>query len=394
MKSAIPIKSQPRRGAVAMLLPLVLTVLVGVGALALNLTWLSSHQTQLRQASEAAALAGAAQLLDPAPDATPSAPDPAAAARVAAATVQAKAFFAANSAATLQTTSGNPDIVAGWSDDPTVPHGLVTPWTGVGPVNALSVRGIRRRNLGQGVLLWFGGLLGHKDAEPAAAATASMDQRICGFRPVGVVNVPMVPLLVAPTDQWPSSVPGTATGLPDHYAVAPRTGTVGAGPDGVAEIALHVAVPGDSLPPGEANARWLALPAAPVDFASVGRQIAQGLSAGDLAAAGGELVLDPDDTVLSAADSAPNASETAALRTALLAIRGQKRIWPIGNLVTVGDETSCQVTGFVAGCVVDCTFDGESLDIVVQACTIQTCTGVLRSGMARNPWIGKLILNE
>jgi Flp pilus assembly protein TadG len=60
MKSAITIKSRSRRGAVAILFPVVLTVLVAVGALALNLTWLSSHQAQLRQACEAGALAGAA----------------------------------------------------------------------------------------------------------------------------------------------------------------------------------------------------------------------------------------------------------------------------------------------------------------------------------------------
>jgi hypothetical protein len=51
------------------------------------------------------------------------------------------------------------------------------------------------------------------------------------------------------------------------------------------------------------------------------------------------------------------------------------------------------VTGFAAGSVVDCSRNGNMMSIVVQACTIQTCTGLLRNGMARNPWIGKLILN-
>jgi hypothetical protein len=242
--------------------------------------------------------------------------------------------------------------------------------------------------------MWFGGLLGHKDAEPSAAATASMDQRICGFRPVGAVNVPMVPLLVAQTDEWPSSVPGTAAGLPDNYSVAPRTGAVSAGPDGVAEIVLHVSTAAGALPPAEANACWLSLSAAPGDFTSAAQQIARGLGADDLAAIGGELVLGPDGTLELPAASAPDAAEATALRAALLAIRGQKRIWPVGSVLTVGGEPSCQVTGFVAGCVVNCFVDGQSLDIVVQACTIPTCTGVLRSGIARNPWIGKLILNE
>ena len=66
----------------------------------------------------------------------------------------------------------------------------------------------------------------------------------------------------------------------------------------------------------------------------------------------------------------------------------------MGSLVTVGSQPVCQVTGFVGGCVVDCSRTADCLIIVVQACTIQTCTGLLRSGTARNPWIGKLILNE
>ena len=86
--------------------------------------------------------------------------------------------------------------------------------------------------------------------------------------------------------------------------------------------------------------------------------------------------------------------QAAALEQALLAIRGQKKIWPIGNLVTADNQTSCQVTGFVAGCVVDCQLDDDYLTIVVQACALQTCTGLMRSGTARNPWIGKLIMHE
>ena len=75
-------RSGARQGVVTVLLLVSLVLLLGFGALALNLAWLTSHQVQLRQACESSALAGAAQLLDPAPGAASSVPDPAAAARV------------------------------------------------------------------------------------------------------------------------------------------------------------------------------------------------------------------------------------------------------------------------------------------------------------------------
>jgi hypothetical protein len=394
--------SEARRGAMALLVLGALVVLLGVGSLALNLTWLTSHQVQLRQACEAAALAGAVQLLDPAPGISPSTSDPAAATRVALATEQARTFFAPNSSAVLQLTGINPDLVAGWREDPTMPRnpttpqnpalpqdpalpqGYFTPWTGAGPVNSLLVRGVRRRSDGRAVTVWFGNFFGIGHAEPAAAAIASIDQRIYGFRPVDFVAVPMAPLLAPSTIQWPSGGPGTAGTLPDNYSVAPRTGAVTSGPDGVAEITLQT--------PGAGS--WLALPTATTDFTLLATQVRDGLKSSDLSGMGGQLALGPDGTLLIPPAAAPVAAQTDALQAALLAIRGQKRIWPIGTLVTVGGQTLCQVTGFVAGCVVDCSGNANSLTIVVQACTIQTCTGLLRSGTTRNPWIGKLILNE
>ena len=231
-----------RRGAMAILLLVGLVVFLGLGAVALNLTWLTSHKVELRRACEAAALAGAAQLLDPSAGTASSATDAATAARVLTATGQAGTFFAANSPAILQTTGVDPDVVAGWCEDPTSPHALFLPWTGTGPVNSLFVRGVRRRSNGQAVVLWFGHLFGVGSAEPGAAAMATMDQRIYGFRPLDLVPVPMVPLLVPATSQWPSGGAGTAGSLPDNYSVAPRTGAVGAGADGVAEITLLCAL--------------------------------------------------------------------------------------------------------------------------------------------------------
>jgi hypothetical protein len=377
-----------------MLLLLSLGALLGIAALALNLAWLTSHQIQLRHACEAAALAGAAELLDPTPAVSDHETDQAAADRVAAATSRAREFFAPNSPAVLQTSGVDPDVLAGWVEDPSSPHAIFTRWTGVGSVNSLSVRGVRRRSYGQAVVLWFGGLFGMRNAEPAAAATATMDQRVYGFRPVKFVSVPMVPLLVFSAVQWPSCAAGAEDGLPDNYSIDPRTGEVIAEPDGISEITLRVPLAGGSLPSGQAGASWLTMGPGATDFNALARQVSQGLAASDLAAIGGQFAFGQGETLSIPAASAPAAGPAGALQDVLLGIRGQKRIWPIGSVMTQGGHPVCLVTGFVAGCVADCSLDGNCLTIVVQACTIQTCTALLRSGTPRNPWIGKLILNE
>jgi hypothetical protein len=390
-----PRKAPNRTGAVALLLLASLAVLLGVVSMAINLSWLTSHQVQLRNACQSAALAGAAELLDPAPQEDSTEPDPAAAVRAANAIQRANLFFTSNTNTVLQTSGDDPDVLPGWSADPTMPLGTIAPWNGEGPVNALSVRGVRRRSNGQAVVLWFGNLFGVNDAEPAAVAAASMDQRIYGFRPLEYVNVPMTPLLVLPAgDQWPPSVAGAMNGFTDNYSVDPRTGDVAEGPDGVGEITLRLPAADGPLPAGQAYAVWISLGGETADFSSIEQQVGRGLTLGDLASLGGQFALGGDGTLAVSAAPAADASQVAALQAALLSIRGKKRIWPIGAPDTAGGESVYRATGFVAGCVVDCRLESGSLSIVVQGCTIQTCTGLLRSGMARNPWIGKLILNE
>lgn len=383
-----------RRGAMGILLLIGMAILFGMGALALNLSWLTSHKVKLRHASEAGALAGAAQLLDPFAGTISPASAAATAARTVTASGQAATFFAANSPAILQTTGADPDVVPGWCEDPTLPSASFTPWTGTGPVDALFVRGAERRSAGQAVILWFGRLFGVGSAEPAAAAVATMDQRIYGFRPLEMVPVPVMPLVVPDTSLWPNGGPGTAGSLPDNYSVAPRTGAVSAGADGVAEITLFAPLAGGSAPSGQVASNWFWSAAMPMDFPWLALQITQGFEAADLMGVGGELALGSNGTLLLPLAPTPNAEQADTLLASLMAIRGQKRIWPQGSVVTVGGQSQCQVTGFVGGCVVNCSRDAGCLTVIVQACTIQTCTGLLRSGMARNPWIGKLILNE
>jgi hypothetical protein len=372
-----------------------LVVFIGVGALALNWTWMSSHQFHLQRACEAAVLAGAAELLDPTAGTTPPLPDTAAQARIAAATERARTFFTPNSNTILQTTGPDSDIVAGWCETPTEPRAIVKRWAGTGPVNSVSVRAVRRRSNNQAIVMWFGNLFGQSDAEPAAAATASMDQRIYGFRPLEYLAIPMVPLMVSTGTLWPSGGVGVAAGMADNYTVAPRTGAVSAGPDQIGEITIYTPLQGGTTPPNQALGTWIRFPNLANDYILLAGQIQLGIDDAELHTMGGQLALAPTNNILNIpAVNAPTVSQADPLVAALLAIRGKKRIWPIGNLVAGVDGPTCQITGFVAGRVVNCSRDNAAIAIVVQGCTLQTATGLLRNNMARNPWIGKIILNQ
>jgi hypothetical protein len=371
-----------------------LVVLVGALALALNLSWLSAQRLALQQACEAAALAGAAELLDPG-----SGTADAAAARVAAAGQQAATFFNANSNTVLQTAGPDPDVVAGWVEDPTQPGGTFSAWCGTGPVNSLVVRGVRRRSAGQAVALWFGRLLGVPNAEPAAAVRASIDQQVYGFRADGPALVPLVPLLVDATNAWPPAVCGSQPAGQDLFSVDPRTGAVTSGPDGLAEITLAICGASGS---GGQTAAWLSLSGTASDFALLEQQISDGLAPSDLAAWGGNFALAGGTPLSVCQAAAPNTAQAAALQAALLAIRGQKRIFPVGTLSTsgaggggnAGTVSMGQVTGFVAGCVVDCTLNEDAMTLVVETCTIETSTALVAAGWPDNPWIGKVVLGE
>ena len=409
-------KSGRRRGAMTLLLLFALPILLGSVALAVNLAWLSCHQVRLRQACQSAALAGAAELMDPAPLDAPPAPgsvavatspaaDPATAARIVLAQQQAMAFAARNGVSlqinpnSAAASNAGEDVIAGWVDDPSSPGSLLTPWTGTEPVNSLLVRAVRRRSRGDAVTLWLGGLFGTVDAEPAAAARASIDQRVYGFRPAGHVRVPLVPLLVFSQSRWPLSIPEAEPGVEDRYSVDPRTGEVRQGTDGIGEITLRIRCAAGASPTeqesGERNACWLSLAGATADSSLLAQQVTQGLTSGDLAALGGGFTMGDNGQLPLAAAPPPDCGQMVALRQALLAIRGQKRIWPLGTFLASGNQRMCRVEGFAAGCVADCLMETEScLAIVVQPCLLETCTALVSNGKARNPWIGKLILSE
>jgi len=380
-------------------------------ALALNSASLSTHRVQLQAACEAAALAGAAELMDPGHlYADGSSGYPSAAQRVARARERAARFAAHNGVAgkplllaANETNDVHGDLLVGWVEDPTSLDSPLVPWTGTGPVNSLRVQATRSHLRGNPVAMWFGRILGASDTDIVATARATVDQRVYGFRPMGHVRVPLVPMAIlcfdgadVQTSQTPKPV---APGSADRFTVDPLSGHVRRGRDGIAEIELRVCLVAESPTDSAAragNASLLSLNGRGLDFALLQEQIARGLTAEDLENLGGELALDHDGRRRLAGIELWNTGQLNKLGRALLDVRGQKRIWPTGRRGSDwGNSAACEIEGFLAGSVVDAYLETDScLTIVVQPCLLQTCTALVGTGRDHNPWIGKLVLDR
>jgi hypothetical protein len=399
-------------------------VLFGFAALAIDLAMVQYARQELQIGVDAAALAGAAALMEAAPP--PSWADGgrrevirgesnfmARQRQVAAARDEATRYAARNpvlyrpiSLATNRRNFRDGDVNIGWVEDPRDLACEMTPPNGAGPVNSVSVRGAQTRHRGNPVSLWFGRAVGFAHMDVLAAARATVDQRLYGFRPLGTVQAPLVPVLVECTDaelaqhgrnNWPRPIAGRREDN-DRFSVDVRSGDIQLGSDGIPEFTMLIGRSKWNKSRAETRrgiARVLMIDGEQSDDARIQRQILSGLNTDDLVSFGGQFAL-TEEGRLGVTEAAVNTLQLAELRQSLLAIRGQKRAWPLGarSPDSTGD-TQCEVTGFAAGCVIDCRQESNSsLAIVVQPCWLQTCTALTRQGEERNPWIGKLMMTR
>jgi len=387
-------QTRDRRGAVVGLLLLALVFLSGFAALAVNVAKLQHVQTQLRTACRAAALAGAAELLDEgglygAPTQTDDVWSAREAARLYASrnTIEGRPLV-------LDTNLKNDpqgDLVVGWYDPAgPVDRPLQLP-TGPGPheVNTLRVTARMGRNVADRVTLWFGGLVGLTSFDIAAQAQASVDRRIVGFKPEPGVKVPLVPL-VADYAAWCAAATTAADSeVNDLYFVNPFNESVTAGADGIPELTL---ICGNTTSTSGVPCAPLALwNSSNLSYASSVR-CREGLSADDLGDYGGELVVRNGECPVSVERTVPE-----DLPYGLMEIVGRPRAWALGE---ANSESTgmINVIGFGAARVVAVrpveNSPENAWEIVVQPTTLVSSQAVAMPGAVTNPWIAKLELTQ
>ncbi|MEX0716295.1 MAG: hypothetical protein WD066_06910 [Planctomycetaceae bacterium] len=275
---------------IALIVAISLVVVMGTVALALDRLWLDSADVELRTASEAAALAAAAAILDDSLLETEVRwPERLEAARRRAADVAAENLVAGTPLALDTAIEG--DVVFGRLvfDEAELRTRFVQ--ADHAPTTVV-VTGRRMRSRNNPVGLFLSGASGVGEADVVASAEATWDDHVLGVRALENVPVPALPLAIlardpagARDDTWEKRIAQRGGG--DRFSFDPATGQVVEQPDGIPEIILRT-----KTSDGDADEANVVL----IDVGSglrsdrLAEQIARGLAAEHLAGFGGELL--------------------------------------------------------------------------------------------------------
>lgn len=419
-----------RRGFSSGLLIATCVFLAGFIALGLNTARLLCVRAELYAACEAAALAGAAELMDENEIfGKPENRDDILMAREAARLAGLRNFVDGREFRLDPNHSNVPTghVVVG-NVEPLgpvgMPLGIPPDVDNPGAVNTLRVTGRLSQNTFNKISLWLGGLTGVTTADPACAVQATLDQRVVGFRPERGVKVPVVPLIAEYQAWLDQSKVTPAAGINDNFGFDPISGQVTTGPDGIPELVFVCGPPqaasatmdeqadaadsttegadkestdDEASVPPQGEPGWCVVPdlfnELNIDYAWPVR-CREGLSRGDLSAYGGEFVLYGPTLTMAVLPTMPG-----ELAYGLMYIIGSTRAWPLADEVSTSSEIpSCQVVGFAAGRIMTVrrTPDTQNTtwEIVVQPTTLVSSQAVTGSAAPRNPWIGKLELTQ
>jgi hypothetical protein len=219
---------------------------------------------------------------------------------------------------------------------------------------------------GNPLRLFLAPLIGKGDIE--VSTTAYLARNVVGFEPTATANVPMVPLLLNaddPDNGWYAQATArTSAQHNDRYAVT-ATGEIYDEQDDVPELVFKLPQSAWTLALGDdRTSNWSTL-------------ASQGLG-------------DQEIAQLAAPLAPPTAMDEQALMQALAALKGTKRVWPLGAKNSQG---SLELTGFAAGQVVECYINEQAeIELIIQPCVLTTETAILGDGVGENPWIGKLVM--
>ncbi|HEY8505688.1 MAG TPA: pilus assembly protein TadG-related protein [Gemmataceae bacterium] len=337
---------------------LLMVPLMAMVVFAVDLGYIKAVQVEVQNAADAAALAGAAELMnrdwlrgmspyDADDDGNEDTFfDPVRGA--------AQAFGAANRAGgapmTLDRNDSNSpggDIVIGRIDrpsDPTCPM-VFDKY----PYNSVRVRA-RRTEARNGALdLFFAPVLGVGEIGLQAFSTATLEDAIGGFRitETGPQTSRLLPFALE-ISYWNDVIAGNG---PDLYGYDPETGEVTLAGDGIKEARLF---PSRGVAPG--NFATIDIGGNNNSNADIKRQILHGPNKADFDQLGGQLALGPSGTLQLPGDT----GVSAGFESELQGIIGQKRILPLYRAPVVGSGNNALFTivGFAGVVITDVNLNG------------------------------------
>jgi Flp pilus assembly protein TadG len=329
-------KSFQRRGAAAVTVVIMLTVLVGFAALTVDMGMLYNTRGDLQRTADSAALASAQALMDQNRlKGTSELYGVFAKSRT-----EASAYAAENPVYGVHAPSlDSNDVSVGYFSDPSSGTEAMD-YSDPTRYNAVRVK-VRRDTTANGaVQLLFARIFGRTTTEVTAEAAAAFMDGVDGYRATDDTgNADLLPLALR-TTSWTDLLEETVT-AGDNYSYDPVTGLVSDGADGIPELNLYPGSGAGQLPPGNFGTVDIGPP--DNSTADLSRQIRYGVSPDDLDYFGGELRFGPDGTLQLNGDT----GLSAAIKDDLEAILGLPRAIPLFSHVNgPGNNAMFTIVGF------------------------------------------------
>ncbi len=337
-----------RRGASLVVLAAFMVPLLAMVAFAIDVGYLLTARTQLQASADAAAMAGAWELVDT----TALSGQPSTSVVASNARTKAAEFAGYNRVACdaplVDANAGNSssgDIVLGNLANLTDPS-LAINTVGT-PVNAVQVTVRRNASRNGEIRLFFAPLLGINTVPLEAQATAALSTNsIKGFRaPADGTNLELLPYALD-EETWNS----LQTAGSDDWRWDDAARTISGGADGIKEVNLF---PQGTGSPG--NRGTVDIGSSNNSTADLARQIVYGISASDLAHHGGSLQFNAQGNLYLNGDT----GISAGVKDELASIRGKPRAIPVFRSVTgPGNNATYTIVKFVGIRILDVKLTG------------------------------------
>jgi Flp pilus assembly protein TadG len=364
----LPTLSPDRRaGAVVPMVAILIVFLMGMVAFAVDIGYIAVVQKELQNAADAAALAGASQLLDR--GALKGNPNMSATASKARDVAQQFSAYNKGGGVSLALSRNNSndlggDVVCGYISTPTNLNSSLD--NQAQKYNSVRVRPRRTAAQNGSLGLFFGPILGRSTQDVSGTATATYEDGITGFKMArsGVSTSKLLPFAIK-VDIWNAAVSGSG---PDEWSYNPVTGAYAPGSDGIKEMNLY---PTKGTTPG--NFGTVDLGDTNNSNADTTRQVLYGPNQSDFDKMGGQIALGPDGTLILQGDT----GISAGFKDELASIRGQKRIIPIYSQVTgQGNNTYFTIVGFGGIVITDVQLTTGDKFMTIQPEYVQDATGI------------------
>lgn len=374
---------QQRRGIMALLTAFMLIILMACVAFAVDLGYIIAARAEMQNVADAAALAGASQLLDPSLLQGSPSMSTALSTTMTNVRTQAQSYSTRNPCFNVAlaldsntTNAATGDIVSGTLPTPYTQGAALTPsdpTTGPAPT-AVQVR-VHHDTVRNGSLsLFFARVLGTSSANLQATATARYQANISGFKisAPGYSTCKLLPFTLD-VNVWNDVLAGSG---PDNFSRNTTTGAISSGSDGIHECKLYPLSNGNGsghgsggLPPG--NFGTVDLGAPNNSTADISRQILYGPNASDLSYFPNNTIqLDPTSHTLTLQG---DTGISAGVKDELTSIIGQPRIIPLYSAVSgPGNNARYTIVAFAGIIITEVVLTGSlaSKHVTIQPCFV------------------------